>query len=78
MALTKSEMRAYSDRVAKMLPWISRARLRLEQRHECGNVHRLSMEAENALLALKMAAHFRLRRWLPRRAAFGTSVRSGS
>jgi hypothetical protein len=58
MALTKAEMRVYSQRIAMMLGWIARARRRLEQRQEWGRIHQLSMEAENALLALKMAAHY--------------------
>ena len=58
MALTKAEMRAYSERIATMLGWIARARERLEQRHELGEIHKLTTDAENALHALRIKSHY--------------------
>jgi putative IMPACT (imprinted ancient) family translation regulator len=58
VALTKAEMRAYSERVAQMMAWIARARKRLEQRSELGEIHKLTTEAENALHALRIKSHY--------------------
>jgi hypothetical protein len=58
MALTKAEMRAYSERIARMVGWIARARKRLEQRHELGEIHKLTVEAEKILYSLRVASHY--------------------
>jgi hypothetical protein len=41
-----------------MVKWIVLARKRLEQRHECGEIHKLTTEAENALHALRIKSHY--------------------
>jgi len=58
VALTKAEMRAYSERIARMVDWIARVRKRLDQRHELGEIYNLTTEAENALHALRIKSHY--------------------
>ena len=58
MKLTPDQLRAYSHRVGVLLRWIVRARKRMDQLGVHGRVRDQTLKAEDALISLRMAAHY--------------------
>ena len=58
MPLTRTELRAFQDRVESMQRWMQNARLRLEQRGERGKIHCDTEAALGALMDLRMSLHY--------------------
>jgi hypothetical protein len=56
--LTSDQLRAYSQRVGILLRWIVRARKQMDQLGVHGRVRDQTLKAEDALLTLRMAAHY--------------------
>lgn len=56
--LTKTEMRLFAEKTARMVGWLTLAQRRLSNRGEIGEIADKTEAAIRAISALRMAAHY--------------------